>query len=87
VPIDISRKIEPGRLRFGSKVQIVREGGVTLETGEELSYRKVVLAVELRPGIFLCGEYGSLPSVQWALLSGRLADEAILAALPQRKDL
>jgi hypothetical protein len=35
---------------------------------------------ELRPGIFVCGEYGSLPSIQWALLSGRLAAEAILAA-------
>jgi hypothetical protein len=42
---------------------------------------------ELRPGIFVCGEYGSLPSVQWALLSGRLAAEAILAALLQRKNL
>ena len=42
---------------------------------------------ELHPGIFVCGEYGSLPSVQWALLSGRLAAEAILVALPQRKNL
>jgi len=42
---------------------------------------------ELQPGIFVCGEYGSLPSVQWAWLSGRLAAEAILAALPQRKNL
>ena len=44
-------------------------------------------AGELRPGIIVCGEYGSLPSVQWALLSGRLAAEAILVALPQRKNL
>jgi phytoene dehydrogenase-like protein len=36
---------------------------------------------ELRPGIFVCGEYGSLPSIQWALLSGRLAAEAVSAAL------
>ena len=35
---------------------------------------------ELRPGIFVCGEYGSLPSIQWTLLSGRLAAEALLAA-------
>jgi phytoene dehydrogenase-like protein len=209
IPRQIGSSIEPGRFRFGSKVQTVREGGVTLETGEELSCRKVVLAVEapeverllglpprtasrgesclyfsaadppfrepflvvnaesrgpinnvcvpslvaptyaptgcalvsvtvigeqtkskeelehavrdqltewygrsvrrwdllriysirhalpnqpapapdpttavgeLRPGIFVCGEYGSLPSIQWALLSGRLAAEAILAA-------
>jgi hypothetical protein len=38
-------------------------------------------AGELRPGIFVCGEYGSLPSIQWALLSGRLAAEAVSAAL------
>jgi hypothetical protein len=86
IPRQIGSSIEPGRFRFGSKVQTVREGGVTLETGEELSCHKVVLAVELRPGIFVCGEYGSLPSIQWALLSGRLAAEAILAALPQRKN-
>ncbi len=215
IPRQIGSSIQPGRFRFGSKVQTVREGGVTLETGEELSCRKVVLAVEaheverllglpprtvsrgesclyfsaaepplrepflvvnaegrgpinnlcvpsqvaptyatkgrslvsvtvigeqtkykeelehavrdqlgewygssvrrwdllriysirhalpdqpapapdpttavgeLRPGIFVCGEYGSLPSIQWALLSGRLAAEAILAALPQRKN-
>jgi phytoene dehydrogenase-like protein len=216
IPRQIGSSIEPDRFRFESKVEAVREGGVTLETGEELSCRKVVLAVEapeverllgilprtvsrgesclyfsaaeppfrepflvvnaegrgpinnlcvpsqvaatyapkgrslisvtvigeqtkskeeqehavrdplgewygssvrrwdllriysirhalpdqpapapdpttavgeLRPGIFVCGEYGSLPSVQWALLSGRLAAEAILADLPQRKNL
>ncbi|RPJ04865.1 MAG: amine oxidase, partial [Deltaproteobacteria bacterium] len=39
---------------------------------------------ELRPGIFVCGEYGSLPSIQWALMSGRLAAEAVLAAAARR---
>ena len=39
---------------------------------------------ELRPGIFVCGEYGSLPSIQWALVSGRLAAEAVSAALAQQ---
>jgi len=29
------------------------------------------------PGIFICGEYGSLPGIQWALLSGRYAAEAV----------
>jgi phytoene dehydrogenase-like protein len=210
IPKQVGSLIEPDRFRFDSKVQSVREGGVTLETGEELSCRKVVLAVEapeverllgfpastgsrgehclyfsaeeppfrepllvvnaegkgpinnlcvpsqvaptyspkgrslvsvtvigqqmkskeelehavrdqlgewygssvsrwdllrtysidhalpdqpipapdptaaageLRPGIFVCGEYGSLPSIQWALLSGRLAAEAVSAAL------
>ncbi|MFO7687603.1 MAG: NAD(P)/FAD-dependent oxidoreductase [Desulfobacterales bacterium] len=210
IPKQIGSSIEPDRFRFDSKVQSVREGGVTLETGEELSCRKVVLAVEApeverllgftprtvsraesclyfsaaepplrepflvvnaegrgpinnlcvpsqvaptyapmgrslisvtvigqqmkskeelehavrdqlgkwygrsvrhwdllriysirhalpdqpapapdptaavgerRPGIFVCGEYGSLPSIQWALLSGRLAAEAVSAAL------
>jgi phytoene dehydrogenase-like protein len=37
---------------------------------------------ELRPGIAVCGEYGSLPSIQWALMSGRLAAEAIVSAPP-----
>lgn len=210
IPDQIGSSIQPERFRFESKVEAVREGGVTLATGEELSCRKVVLAVEapevehllgfkprsvsraesclyfsaaepplrepflvvnaegsgpinnlcvpsqvaptyspkgrslvsvtvigqqmeskeelenavrdqlgewygrsvsrwdllriysidhalpdqptpapdptaavgeLRPGIFVCGEYGSLPSIQWALLSGRLAAEAVSAAL------
>jgi phytoene dehydrogenase-like protein len=33
------------------------------------------------PGIFVCGEYGSLPGIQWAMLSGRRAAEAVLGHL------
>jgi hypothetical protein len=39
---------------------------------------------EMRPGIFVCGEYRSLPSIQWALLSGRLAADKALAGVVQR---
>jgi phytoene dehydrogenase-like protein len=35
----------------------------------------------IRPGVFVCGEYGSLPGIQWALLSGRRAAEAVAAYL------
>jgi hypothetical protein len=35
----------------------------------------------VRPGVFVCGEYGSLPGIQWALVSGRLAADAVLARL------
>ena len=31
----------------------------------------------IRPGVFAAGEYGSLPGIQWALLSGRQAAEAV----------
>ena len=33
------------------------------------------------PGIFVCGEYGSLPGIQWAMLSGSRAAEAVLRHL------
>jgi len=33
------------------------------------------------PGIFVCGEYGSVPGIQWAMLSGRHAAEAVLKEL------
>jgi len=33
------------------------------------------------PGIYICGEYGSVPGIQWALLSGRLAAETVLKDL------
>jgi len=33
------------------------------------------------PGIFVCGEYGSLPGIQWAMLSGHRSAEAVLAHL------
>jgi phytoene dehydrogenase-like protein len=32
----------------------------------------------VKPGIFICGEYGSVPGIQWALLSGRQAAEAVM---------
>ena len=35
----------------------------------------------VRPGVFVCGEHGSLPGIQWALVSGRLAADAVLAHL------
>ena len=32
----------------------------------------------VEPGILVCGEYGSVPGIQWAMLSGRLAAEQVL---------
>ncbi len=37
--------------------------------------------VQVRQGVFLCGEYATLSGLQWALLSGRLAAEAVAAAV------
>ncbi len=34
--------------------------------------------VTAKPGIYICGAYGSVPGIQWALLSGRRAAEAVL---------
>ena len=34
-----------------------------------------------QPGIYVCGEYGSVPGIQWALLSGRQAAEQVLKEL------
>ena len=33
-----------------------------------------------KPGIYICGEYGSVPGIQWAMLSGRHAAESVLRA-------
>ena len=33
------------------------------------------------PGIFVCGEYGSLPGIQWSMLSGRRSAETVMAHL------
>jgi phytoene dehydrogenase-like protein len=35
----------------------------------------------IKPGIFVCGEYGSVPGIQWALLSGRHAAEGVIKEL------
>lgn len=35
----------------------------------------------VKPGLFVCGEYRSAPSIQWALASGRRTGEAVAAAL------
>lgn len=34
--------------------------------------------VRLRQGLFVCGEYGGVASIQWAMFSGRRAAEAVL---------
>ena len=34
-----------------------------------------------KPGIYVCGEHGSVPEIQWALLSGRQAAEQVLKYL------
>ncbi len=39
-----------------------------------------VPAKPAKPGIYVCGEYGSVPGIQWALLSGRHAAESVLKA-------
>ena len=38
-------------------------------------------ALPIRPGLFVCGEHGSVPGIQWAMLSGRHAAEAVLNEL------
>jgi len=40
-----------------------------------------VAASPIRPGLFVCGEYGSVPGIQWSMLSGRQAAEAVLKEL------
>jgi hypothetical protein len=34
-----------------------------------------------KSGVFISGEYGSLPGIQWAMLSGRHAAEAAMKHL------
>jgi phytoene dehydrogenase-like protein len=40
-----------------------------------------VPAKPVKPGIYICGEYQSVPGIQWALLSGRHAAEAVIKEL------
>jgi hypothetical protein len=36
---------------------------------------------QIKPGIYVCGEYQNAPSIQWAMASGRQAAEALIAEL------
>lgn len=36
---------------------------------------------QVRSGLYVCGEYGSSPSINWAMVSGRCAAEAIIEKL------
>ena len=38
-------------------------------------------AQPVRPGLYVCGEYGNPASLQWAMFSGRKAAEAVIEAL------
>jgi phytoene dehydrogenase-like protein len=40
-----------------------------------------IAATSPEPGVFICGEYNNVPGIQWAMLSGRLAAEAVLLEL------
>jgi phytoene dehydrogenase-like protein len=40
-----------------------------------------VATTSIKPGIFVCGEYGSVPGIQWSMLSGRRAAEAVIKEL------
>ena len=42
-----------------------------------------VPATPVKPGIYVCGEYQSVPGIQWALLSGRHAAEAVIKELSE----
>jgi len=33
---------------------------------------------QIRPGLFICGEYQNVASIQWAMVSGRQAAEAVI---------
>ncbi len=35
-------------------------------------------AHQIRPGLFVCGEYQNVASIQWAMVSGRLAAEVVM---------
>ena len=37
--------------------------------------------VHIRPGLFVCGEYRSAASIQWAMVSGRRTAEAVMSSL------
>jgi len=36
---------------------------------------------QIRPGLFVWGEYHNVPSIQWAMVSGRQAAEAVIDGL------
>ena len=40
-----------------------------------------IAATSPKPGILICGEFNSVPGIQWAMLSGRLAAETVLRDL------
>ena len=42
-----------------------------------------VPAKPVKPCIYVCGEYQSVPGIQWALLSGRHAAEAVIKELAE----
>jgi phytoene dehydrogenase-like protein len=39
---------------------------------------------QIRPGLFVCGEYDNIASIQWAMVSGRQAGEAVMDWFPKK---
>ena len=84
------------QLAAGVKAQLVDWFGPEADRWEHLATYRIAHALPdqspptadpsqlnpmVRPGIFVCGEHGSLPGIQWALLSGRRAAESVIAYL------
>ena len=87
---------EPDQLLSAVNTQLVEWYGDTAKRWEHLATYTIkhALPEQLPPtddptrtdpwhadGIFVCGEHGSLPAIQWALFSGRQAAESIGAYL------
>ena len=45
----------------------------------------MVRSAAVRPGIYVCGEYGSVPGIQWAMLSGRQTAEEVLTMMDSNR--
>ncbi len=78
------------------RMQLVEWFGVAAQSWEHLRTYRIVHALPdqspptpnparpqamTSPGVFVCGEHGSLPGIQWAMVSGRQSAEAVLAHL------
>jgi hypothetical protein len=90
IPRQLARDLSRENIKTGIRVRNITENRVELDDGTSLSPLAVVVATEgpevsrllgmpqmVPPGLFIAGEHGHLPGIQWAMLFGRKAAEAV----------
>jgi hypothetical protein len=69
----IKESLPEGKMTVGTFIRILHALPMQVPPVSDPTSRPA----QIRPGLFVCGEYQNVVSIQWAMVSGRQAVEAV----------